>query len=74
MFQVLTTIFFSAATLAALGVIASMLSDNSGDIRRALGFVPGPFVPSARVKVRAAARRRAGVTAIRATVPLRAAA
>jgi hypothetical protein len=73
MFQVLATIFFSSAILAALGVIASMLADNSADIRRALGFVPAPFMPSAPIKVRAA-RRRNAASAVRATAPLRVAA
>jgi hypothetical protein len=59
MFQVLGTIFFSTAILAATGVIVTMLVDNAGDVRRALGLAPTPFVPVPRPRVRQLARAAA---------------
>ena len=52
MFQILGTIFFSAAILAAIGVIAAMLVDNAVEIRRALGFAPVSFLPHPRARLR----------------------
>jgi len=60
MTQVLSTIFFSAAALAALGVLLTMLLDNIGDIRRALGRADGALMPSStRVRVRRGGRSAA---------------
>jgi hypothetical protein len=60
MTQLLSTIFFSAAALAALGVLFTMLLDNMGDIRRALGIVDAAAMPSStRVHVRRGGRAAA---------------
>lgn len=56
MFQVLTTMFFSAGLAAALGVITTMLSDNLVEIRGALGIGSGSFRQQARLRARRAER------------------
>ncbi len=72
MVQVLATIFFSAASLTALGVIVATIGDNFGDVRTALGLSAGlPPLPSARVRL----RRLEDVRVLAAAgLPLRAAA
>ena len=74
MFQVLVTIFFSAAVLTAAGVIAAMLTDNAADVGRALGLAPMRSVPSRRVRARRAVPARAATPRAPALSPLRAAA
>jgi hypothetical protein len=56
MFQVLTTMFFSAALMAALGVITTMLSDNLVEIRGALGLGSSGSRQQARLPARRAER------------------
>ncbi|MDB5682623.1 MAG: hypothetical protein JWM75_321 [Sphingomonas bacterium] len=73
MVQILATIFFSAAALAAFGIIVSMLVDNGADVRRALGFVPVQRLPSASGRTRRIARMRP-VSAVPLKSPRRAAA
>ena len=64
MVQVLMTIFFSATALAALGVVVSMIADNAGDIRNALGIGVSPAAPQVRVfRVRRGEASRAPVRA-----------
>lgn len=67
MVQVLSTIFFSAAAMSALGVIASAFADDLGAVRVALGLssiVPSPAPARVRIRrtdpVRAAAIEPAG--------------
>ena len=72
MFQVFATIFFSAALLAAVGVIAAMLADDAGEIGRALGLKPlGSLPVQGR---RQAARVRTATLRPQVSSPLRAAA
>jgi hypothetical protein len=74
MFQVLTTIFFSATITASSSVIAAMLSDNQDDIRAALGI--GSRSARRVIEHRGRRTRTTEVRAKPATVtqPLRAAA
>jgi hypothetical protein len=74
MFQVLGTIFFSFATLAAIGVIAAMLMDNAADIRRALGLSPVSIIPTYRIGRRRPTRVGGATPRARTGSPLRAAA
>jgi len=74
MFQVVGTIFFSFAILAAVGVITAMLMDNADDIRRALGFAPVPFMPASRTRLRRPVRVGGATPRVRSGSPLRAAA
>ena len=74
MVQVLATIFFSAAALAALGVIVGSFADNLVEVRTALGLSPTvqPLIP-AQVRVRRFVTMR-GIAMAPAGLPLRAAA
>lgn len=74
MVQVLATIFFSAAAISALGVIATAFAEDFDVVRTALGVGrPSPKLHSIRARARQIDLTRVAVTA-RTGVPLRAAA
>ncbi|MDB5689521.1 MAG: hypothetical protein JWL91_1397 [Sphingomonas bacterium] len=64
MFQVLTTIFFSVAIAASLGVMAAMVSDHLVEIRAALRLGNDEVRRTPRHR----ARRTARVTGVRQPV------
>ena len=66
MFQALTTIFFSGAMVAGMGVIVTMLADSDAEIRAALGIakvVPNAAAPANRRRVKVISASKSPVAA-----------